>query len=137
MADFETLHVGLNVGYHDANNVSNFGGDPVTQLNFKTFYSIIYAVLRTWRSIAVTRSQFLQRLLRDHAQTAAVWKTVAGHNSISTALVISYMFSLLERFRKIGTKKKKKIKLTRDIDSLVATFKYLSAEGMFPLSIIV
>ena len=25
------------VGYHDANNVSNFGGDPVTQLNLKTF----------------------------------------------------------------------------------------------------
>ena len=23
------------VGYHDATNVSNFGGDPVTQLNFK------------------------------------------------------------------------------------------------------
>ena len=23
------------VGYHDANNVSNVGGDPVTQLNFK------------------------------------------------------------------------------------------------------
>ena len=22
-------------GYHDANNVSNFGGDPVTQLNIK------------------------------------------------------------------------------------------------------
>ena len=22
------------VGYHDANNVSNFGGDPVTQLSF-------------------------------------------------------------------------------------------------------
>ena len=22
------------VGYHDTNNVSNFGGDPVTQLNF-------------------------------------------------------------------------------------------------------
>ena len=45
------------VGYHDANNVSNFGGDPVTQLHLKTFYSIIYAVLRTWRSIAVTRSR--------------------------------------------------------------------------------
>ena len=43
-------------GYHDANNVSNFGGDPVTQLHFKKCYSIIYAVLRTWRSIAVTRS---------------------------------------------------------------------------------
>ena len=26
------------VGYHDANNVSNFGGDPVTQLHFKTFF---------------------------------------------------------------------------------------------------
>ena len=38
------------VGYHDANNVSNFGGDPVTQLSLKTFYSIVYAVLRTWRS---------------------------------------------------------------------------------------
>ena len=23
------------VGYHDTNNVSNFGGDPVTQLNVK------------------------------------------------------------------------------------------------------
>ena len=23
------------VGYHDANKVSNFGGDPVTQLNLK------------------------------------------------------------------------------------------------------
>ena len=66
------------VGYHDANNVSNFGGDPVTKLNLKKrFYSIIYAVLRTWRSIAVTRSQFLRRSLRDHAHTAAAWKTVA------------------------------------------------------------
>ena len=25
----------IDVGYHDANNVSNFGGDPMTQLNFK------------------------------------------------------------------------------------------------------
>ena len=38
------------VGYHDATNISNFGGDPITFK--KTFYSIIYAVLRTWRSIA-------------------------------------------------------------------------------------
>ena len=81
------LKLCMYVGYHDANNVSNFGGDPVTQLNLKTFYSIIYAVLQTWRSIAVTRSQFLRRLLRDHAQTAAVWKTIAGHTSLSTALV--------------------------------------------------
>ena len=25
----------LYIGYHDANNVSNFGGDPVTQLYLK------------------------------------------------------------------------------------------------------
>ena len=28
----------MNVGYHDANNVTNFGGDPVTQLNFKNVF---------------------------------------------------------------------------------------------------
>ena len=93
------MKLGMYVGYHDANNVSNFGGDPVNQLNLKKFHSIIYAVLRTWRSIAVTRSQFLRRLLRDHVQTAAVWKTVEeirGHTSLSTALVVSnYSFLLL------------------------------------------
>ena len=75
MADYETLH--LYVGYHGVHNVSTFGGEPLSQLNYKkTFYSIIYAVLRTLRSIAVTWSQFLRRLLRDHAQTAAVWKVI-------------------------------------------------------------
>ena len=34
------------VGYHDANNVSNFGGGPVTQLNLKKTYSIILSVRR-------------------------------------------------------------------------------------------
>ena len=28
------------VGYHDANDVSHFGGGPVTQLHFKTFKKI-------------------------------------------------------------------------------------------------
>ena len=64
------------VGYHDANNVSNFGGDTVPNSILKTFYSIIYAVLRTWPSIVITRSHFLRQLLRDHAQTAAVWKAM-------------------------------------------------------------
>ena len=33
------------VGYHDANNVSTFGGGPVIPFNLKKkFYSIIYAV---------------------------------------------------------------------------------------------
>ena len=56
------------VGYHDANNVSNFGGDPVTQLHLKkTFDSIIYAVLRTWRSsrYAVTVSAVATRSRAD------------------------------------------------------------------------
>ena len=58
------------IGYHDANNVSNFGSDPI---KFKNFFIVLFnAVLRTWRFIAVTRSQFLRRLLPDHAQTAAV-----------------------------------------------------------------
>ena len=30
-----TMKLCMYVGYHDANNVSHFGGDPVTQLNFK------------------------------------------------------------------------------------------------------
>ena len=33
------------VGYHDANNVSNFGGDPLTQINLKnalTFFALFY-----------------------------------------------------------------------------------------------
>ena len=29
------------VGYHDANNVSNFGGDPVTQLNLKKTFLFV------------------------------------------------------------------------------------------------
>ena len=33
------------VGYHGANNVSNFGGDPVIQLNLINESSIIYGVL--------------------------------------------------------------------------------------------
>ena len=41
MADYETSHV----GYHGANNVSNFGGDPVTQFNFKKRFIYIYSVI--------------------------------------------------------------------------------------------
>ena len=81
------------VGYHDANNVSTFGGDPVTQLHFKKFYKFIYAVLvllRARRTIAVMRLLVLRLLLRDYAQAAGVWKTDAGINwptNLSTALV--------------------------------------------------
>ena len=36
--DWMIMKLCMYVGYHDANNVSNFGGDPVTQLNFKNVY---------------------------------------------------------------------------------------------------
>ena len=57
------------VGYHDANNVSNFGGDPVTQFNLKKRFIVLFTL--SWRSISATWPQFLRRLLHDHAQTAA------------------------------------------------------------------
>ena len=69
------------VGYHDAKNVSNFGGDPIT------FLKRFNIVLRARRTIAVTPPLVLRLLLRDHAQAAGVWMTVAGHTSLSTALV--------------------------------------------------
>ena len=65
------------IGYHDANNVSNFGSDPVTQLNLKNLKKNVYAVLRARRTIAVTRSLDLRLLLRDHAQAAGAWNTDA------------------------------------------------------------
>ena len=87
----------LYVGYHDANNVSNFGGDPVTQLNLKNVKINFYAVLQARCTIAMTRTLVLRLLLRDHAQAAGVWKTVAGHTSLSTALVVPVYWSSLER----------------------------------------
>ena len=72
------------VRYRDANNVSNFGGDPETQLNFKTFYSIIYAVLRTWRPIAAAVA----------TRPREGCSSMEGHTSLSTALVILNWFSL-------------------------------------------
>ena len=42
MADYETLQT--YVGYHDANNVSNFGGDSVTQLNLKKLLCVCVCV---------------------------------------------------------------------------------------------
>ena len=39
------------VGYHDANNVSTFGGDPVTKLNFKTRFKKVMRDLQRRSSI--------------------------------------------------------------------------------------
>ena len=64
------------VGYHDANNVSTFGGDPVTQLIFlKTVTKMCTLIYR----LGVTRPLVLRLLLRDHAQAAGVWKTDTIH----------------------------------------------------------
>ena len=67
------MNLCMYVVYNDPNNVSNFGGDPVTQLNLQKNYP----VLRARRTIAVTLPLVLRRLLRDHAQAAGVWKTDA------------------------------------------------------------
>ena len=32
------------VGYHDVNNVSNFGGDPVMQLNKKKRFIVLFTL---------------------------------------------------------------------------------------------
>ena len=52
------------VGYHDANNVSNFGGDPVTKLNLKKRLKKIIRDLRR-------RSSILLQCARDRVATAA------------------------------------------------------------------
>ena len=65
------------VGYHDANNVSNFGGYPVTQLNFVNVLINVFAVFRARRTIAVTRPMVMRLVLRDLTQAAGVWKTDA------------------------------------------------------------
>ena len=41
------------VGYHDANNVSNFGVDPVTQLNFKNILNCVCVCPKTCRDMAL------------------------------------------------------------------------------------
>ena len=74
------------VGCHDANNVSNFGGDPVTQLNLKTLKFFNYAVLQARRTIAMTSMVHHSRdavtgfaaVATRRAQAAGVWKTNAG-----------------------------------------------------------
>ena len=42
----------MDVGYHDVNNVSNFGGDPVTQLILKKHFNnlICHFVIQDMRS---------------------------------------------------------------------------------------
>ena len=43
------------VGYNDANNVSNFGGDQVTQLNLKNVFKNVYTDAATGFAAFATR----------------------------------------------------------------------------------
>ena len=71
MADYETVHVQLYVGYHDANNVSNFGGDTVTKLHLKKFLFMKLGSLLSAKC--------------HHRSTKS--SNMEGHTSLSTALV--------------------------------------------------
>ena len=67
------------VGYHDANNVSTFGGDPVTKLNFKTRLKKVMRDLQR-------RSSILLESARDRLRLSLCWensrKTI--YNDISS-----------------------------------------------------
>ena len=52
------------VGYYDANNVSTFGGDPVTKLNFKTRFKKVMRDLQR-------RSSILLESARDRVTSAS------------------------------------------------------------------
>ena len=72
------------VGYHTANNVSNFGGDPVTQLNLKKAVKKMYAVLRaTAHNSRDAATGFAVVATRSRADCSSM----EGHTSLSTALV--------------------------------------------------
>ena len=58
------------VGYHDANNVSNVGGDPVTQLNFK---NVLWYYLRCFTDMALHSRSGCYATTRRPQQ---VWKAI-------------------------------------------------------------
>ena len=71
------------VGYHDANYVSNFGGDPVTQLNVKTFKKMLCCFTGTAHHSHDAATGFAAVAMRSRADCSSM----EGHTSLSTALV--------------------------------------------------
>ena len=66
------------VGYHDANNVSNLGGDPVTQFNLKKRFKIVLPCFTGTAHHSHDAATGFAAVARcDHAQAAGVWKTDA------------------------------------------------------------
>ena len=58
------------VGYHDANNVSYFGGDPVTLLNLKNVKKISYVILYS-KICAVL--DIMRKWLEEHILVVTKW----------------------------------------------------------------
>ena len=71
------------VGYHDANNVSKFGCDPVTQLNFKTFTKIVF-----FTGTAHHRRGGATGFAAVATSPRAGCNSIEGHTSLNTALVL-------------------------------------------------
>ena len=71
------------VGYHDANNVSNFGGDPVTQLHFK---KRLYNYLRCFMDMAL-HNRYAVTVSAAVARSCVDGTSMEGYTSLSTALV--------------------------------------------------
>ena len=67
------------VGYHDANNVSTFGGDPVTKLNCKTLFKKVMRYLQR-------RSSILLESAHDRVTSAA--KTDVTASQLWSALPV-------------------------------------------------
>ena len=73
------------VGYHDANNVSHFGGDPMTQLNF--FKNVLLYYLRCVTDMALHSRDAVTVSAAVASRSRAYCSNMTGHTSLSTALV--------------------------------------------------
>ena len=73
------------VGYHDANNVSNFGDDPVTQLNVKKRFK---NCLRCFTGTAHHSRDAPTGFAAVPTRPRTGCSSMEGHTSLSTALVV-------------------------------------------------
>ena len=72
------------VGYHDANNVLNFGGDPVTQLNLKKRFIVVFTL---FTEMALHSRDAVTVFAAVATRSRTGCSSVEGHTSLSTALV--------------------------------------------------
>ena len=72
------------VGYHTANNVSNFGGDPVTQIKFKNVDIFLRCFTGTALHSRDAATGFAAVAMRSHADCGSMvvpvyWSTLQWH----------------------------------------------------------